>query len=176
MKNGESEGIEQAKTVPESALAINMPERSIARTMPEESLAISVPEMQGRLGKVLAKKKARGKDSFEFIRFLYALRSEPIENTKLLRKSDICEVFGLTPPALKMRLKRAPESLPKPFTFPGSKVQYWTAKSVSEFIEKHSGQTFEPVEEPEKTTPTEIKRKRGRPSYVSTGKRVPVVE
>ena len=111
-----------------------------------------------------------------FIRFLYALRSEPIENTKLLRKSDICEVFGLTPPALKMRLKRAPESLPKPFTFPGSKIQYWTAKSVSEFIEKHSGQTFEPVEEPEKATPTEIKRKRGRPSYVSTGKRVPVTE
>ena len=185
MKNGESEGIEQAKTVPESALAINMPERSIARTMPEESLAISVPEgylaisvpeIQDRLGKVLAKKKARGKDSFEFIRFLYALRSEPIENTKLLRKSDICEVFGLTPPALKMRLKRAPESLPKPFTFPGSKIQYWTAKSVSEFIEKHSGVVFEPTPEPEKTGPTEIKRKRGRPSYVSTGKRVPVTE
>lgn len=155
MEEMEKEGIDQAKTVPEGSLAIN------------------VPELSDRLGKVLAKKKAKGAESFEFIRFLYALKSEPLDQLKLLRKSDICEVFGLTPAALKMRLRRAPDSLPKPFVFPGSKIQYWTAKSVSEFIEKHSGVVFAPTPEPEKVVTTEIKRKRGRPSYVSQGKRVP---
>lgn len=154
-------------------------EIDLAKTVPNGALAISGPEMQERLGAVLAKKKAKGVDSFEFIRFLHALKSEPLENMRLLRKSDLCAIFGLTPPALKMRLRRAPDSLPKPFTFPGSKVLYWSQSSVQEFIEKHSGIVFEPVEEKEKAAPPGpdgIKRKRGRPSYVSQGKRVPVAE
>ena len=100
-------------------------EIELAKTVPAGSLAISVPDTIERLGKVLAKKKAKGTESFEFIRFLYALKTEPIDQLKLLRKSDLCAVFGLSPDALKMRLRRAPESLPKPFVFPGSKIQYW---------------------------------------------------
>ena len=148
-------------------------ENEQAINVPEGSLAINVPEINARLGKVLAKKKAKGKESFGFIRFLYALKTEPIEDIKLLRSYDICKVFGLSPDALKQRLRRAPESLPEPFSFPGSKVRYWTAKSVSDFIQKHSGTVFAPSPEPQKQVTTEIKRKRGRPSHVSTGKRVP---
>ena len=154
-------------------------ENNQAINVPEGALAISVPDTMDRLGKVLAKKKAKGAESFEFIRFLYALKTEPLDQLKLLRKSDICAIFGLSPAALKMRLRRAPDSLPKPFTFPGSKVLYWSQSSVQEFIEKHAGVVFEPVEEKEKAAPPGpdgIKRKRGRPSYVSQGKRVPVAE
>ncbi len=148
-------------------------ENKVAEGEKEEG-ALKIEEgMLDVLNGVVGKKKIRGEGSAEFLRFLYALKTGDIGELKLLRTHDICKVFGLSPAALKTRLCKKPGSLPRPFTFPGTRVLYWTPESVRDFIAIHAGTTFPPVPPEETTAP---RRKRGRPSYVERGLRKPVSE
>ena len=148
-------------------------ENEVAEGETEEGALKIETDMLSTLDGIVSGKKIKGEGSAEFLRFLYALKTGDVQELKLLRTHDICGVFGLSPAALKTRLCKKPESLPKPFTFPGSRILYWTPESVAKFISVHAGTTFPPVPPEETTAP---RRKRGRPSYVERGLRKPVSE
>lgn len=91
-----------------------------------------------------------------------------IKELVLLKSSDIAEIFGISYDALRARLSRSPETLPKPLRIPGVQGLRWTKKSVNEFIDKHMGEEVKPIVIP---PPRRQVKKKGRPSYVELGKR-----
>ncbi len=103
--------------------------------------------------------------------FLVSLETgRALEDMILLTTADICRIFVVTSNALRIRLSRSPETLPRPIKIPGFKGLRWTKQSVQAFIDEHANEEIKPLTINDIVPPPKRKT-RGRPSYVGLGKR-----
>lgn len=96
-------------------------------------------EAQIKIGKELLREKTQYENNMFFM-----LQIDK-KDLVLLKTEDIAEIFQMSISAIRTRLVRNPDSLPRPFSFPRSRQLYWRGQDVLAFIEKHAQQQQKPI-------------------------------